>query len=201
MKDWDIRIALCHQLRDEHAGQVDTLLIEEMGICQGSARIDVAVLNGVISGFEIKSPSDTLLRLPNQRDAYNRVFDYVTIVTSAKYLEAIDKVVPAWWGLKQACCGPEGQVLLVNERDAQRNDSLDPYALAELLWKEEVLAILEFYGAAKGVKSKPRRFAWERLVDVVPMPELAEVVRVQVKKRALWQQHLLPVRTADQAPA
>lgn len=201
MRDWDIRLALCDQLRSEHAGQDDTLLIEEMGVCQGSARIDVAVLNGVISGFEIKSPSDTLLRLPNQRDAYNRVFDFVTIVTSAKYLEIIDRVVPSWWGLKQAALNADGTVLLTNERAAQRNEDLDPYALAELLWKEEVLEILEFYGASKGVKSKPRRFAWERLVDVVPMPELAEVVRVQVKKRVLWQQHLLPVQLTGQALA
>lgn len=187
MRDWDIRVALCNHLRGLHADEVNTLLIEEMGVCQGEARIDVAVLNGVAAGYEIKSPSDTLSRLPHQRDAYNKVFDYVTIVTSSKYLEAIDQLIPSWWGLMQAQQDDCGNVVLIGSRQAQRNDDLDPHALAQLLWKEEVLAILDEYGAAKGLKSKARKYAWARLVEIIPMPELADVVREQLKARTAWQ--------------
>lgn len=199
MRDWDIRIALCQRLCQEHAGDSNTLLVEEMGVCQGAARIDVAVVNGVLSGFEIKSPNDTLQRLPRQRDAYNKVFDYVTIATSAKYLVAIEQVIPAWWGLMQATPAEAG-VCLSFVREPQRNTEVDPHALVQLLWKEEAIAILTDHGAAKGVLSKPRQYAWNRLVDTIPMPELAELVRERLKLREAWQNRLPSLQSVPVVP-
>lgn len=199
MRDWDIRIALCQRLHQEHAGDTDTLLVEEMGVCQGSARIDIAVVNGVLSGFEIKSPNDTLTRLPRQRDAYNKVFDYVTIATSAKYLTAIEQVIPSWWGLMQVTSSEEGLCLDLI-KTPERNPDVDPYALVQLLWKEEALAILTDHGLAKGLISKPRQHAWNRLVEAIPMPELADLVRGRLKLREAWQNRLPSLQSAPTVP-
>ncbi|MBI4469784.1 MAG: hypothetical protein HY650_10750 [Acidobacteria bacterium] len=56
----DIRAALHSRLHREHAREADTLLIEELGLCCGRVRIDVAVVNG-------------LLRIPElHRDRWSR---------------------------------------------------------------------------------------------------------------------------------
>src|SRR6187402_1509374 len=57
--DPDVRALLREYLEDVHKGS-DTRLLEELGLCQGDVRVDVAVVNGELSGYEIKSPSDTL---------------------------------------------------------------------------------------------------------------------------------------------
>ena len=73
-KDPDVRALLKQYLEVLHAG-TDTLVLEELGLCQGDVRIDVAAVNRELSGFEIKSPSDTLKRWPKQRRIYSRVVD------------------------------------------------------------------------------------------------------------------------------
>ncbi|WP_168198409.1 sce7726 family protein [Crassaminicella thermophila] len=51
-----------------------TKLIHEMDVCFGTSRIDIAVINGKIHGYEIKSEQDTLDRLPAQIESYNKIF-------------------------------------------------------------------------------------------------------------------------------
>ncbi|HHY79514.1 MAG TPA: sce7726 family protein, partial [Thermoanaerobacter sp.] len=51
----------------------DTIFVNELDICFGTARIDVAVINGKMHGFEIKSEQDNLERLPAQIEAYNKI--------------------------------------------------------------------------------------------------------------------------------
>ena len=64
MRDSEIRNTLRATLLSEHAGDPTAVVIDELGICQGSARIDMAVVNGSLNGYEIKSDLDTLARLP-----------------------------------------------------------------------------------------------------------------------------------------
>ena len=63
-----------------------TLIVEELGIRQGAARVDVAVVNGSLHGYEIKSARDTLERLPKQSELYSSVFDTITLVTAENHL-------------------------------------------------------------------------------------------------------------------
>lgn len=60
--DYDIRVSLKETLANEHKG-TDTIIVDELPICWGDARIDLAVINGRINGYEIKSDRDTLDRL------------------------------------------------------------------------------------------------------------------------------------------
>ena len=62
----------------------DTTVIYELGLCQGSARVDLAVIDGQLHGYEIKSERDSLRRLRAQADLYNKVFDRVTLVCTEK---------------------------------------------------------------------------------------------------------------------
>ena len=80
ISDLDIRPALYTMLRQSHAGEAQTVFIQELGICQGLARIDIAVVNKVLHGYEIKSDRDSLRRLPSQVEMYSKVVDKATIV-------------------------------------------------------------------------------------------------------------------------
>lgn len=185
MRDLDIRQALRQQLEARFARDADTRIIEELGVCQGSVRIDVAVANCALHGYEIKSAADTLQRLPVQADAYSRIFDCVTLVTAGRHLEPTLRMIPTWWGVVQAI-ETQGQVTLELVRDSGPNPGIDPYSVAQLLWREEAIELLDLLGHTKGVKSKPREFAWKRLVDVTSLDTLRELVRTQLKSRQGW---------------
>lgn len=168
----------------------DTLVLDELEVCQGIARVDVAVVNGILHGYEIKSDADTLARLPVQVQAYSRAFERVTVVCGRKHLVNVRRLIPAWWGILVAECH-DGAVRLVHVRRDQRNPSIDLFAQAQLLWRDEVLAALERYELAQGIRSKPRLALWRQLATQAPAA-VSEVVREALKARAGWRGLSLP---------
>ena len=80
IRDAEVRPALRTYLEQQESARPDTILIEELGLCQGRARIDLATVSGVLHGYEIKSPRDRLSRLASQAATYCRVLDRVTLV-------------------------------------------------------------------------------------------------------------------------
>ena len=84
MRELDIRRALRKHLGFVFEEDPTALILEELGICRGTVRVDMAVVTGMLKGFEIKSDQDTLKRLPAQASAYNKVFDTLTIVAGTR---------------------------------------------------------------------------------------------------------------------
>lgn len=80
LRDLHIRKPLHHWLLAAHADCPDTEILHELKIPRPSARIDIAVVNGEICGFEIKSDVDSLARITRQERAFSAVFDRVSIV-------------------------------------------------------------------------------------------------------------------------
>jgi hypothetical protein len=80
MRDRDVRAAVLRKLAAVYGNDANTRIVQEMGVCSGSVRIDIAVINSELWGYELKSERDTLERLPSQAKLYNRVFDRVTLV-------------------------------------------------------------------------------------------------------------------------
>lgn len=99
LKDQDVRNVLLEELNSIYSEDENTIIINELGIDFGASRIDIAVVNGIMHGYEIKSESDTLNRLPKQMEYYNRVFERMTIVVDRKYYEETKNLVPKWWGI------------------------------------------------------------------------------------------------------
>jgi hypothetical protein len=185
MRDRDIRYALRFDLDREHRGDSQTIIVEELGIDQGSARVDVAVVNGLLAGFEIKSERDTLTRLPAQVSAYSAVFDAMTLVVGANHLERAIEAIPAWWQVLV----PErrgSDVALVELRGGAANPRIDPEMLAQLLWRDEALAELELRELTGGLRSKPRRELWKALARELELDELRRVVRDRLRARTSW---------------
>lgn len=183
MRDIDVRRALCSKLNRDHAGEQDCVWVEELELCQGAARVDMAVVNGTIHGYEIKSERDTLVRLASQQRTYNEALEFVTIVAASNHLEKIVESVPEWWGVWSAK-SYKGEVRLRQERKAQRNPQVLSYALAQYLWHEEALRALEAKNESRGMRGKPRRVLWQRLTEVYSQQELTEVVRCAIKTRS-----------------
>ena len=99
IRDADVRPALRRYLQREQSANPNMLLIEELGLCQGQARIDLLTVSGVLHGYEIKSNRDRLTRLASQAATYSRVLDRVTLVVCPRHFEAALQLVPKWWGV------------------------------------------------------------------------------------------------------
>lgn len=185
LRDHEIRAELKACLSNIHASEPDTLIVDELGICQGLVRADIAVVNGEISAFEIKSDADTLARLKTQIQYYSKICDRVSIVVGHRHVDTAKLLIPSWWGLWIAQ-KQDDSVCLKQLRKGRVNNKVEPYALAQLLWKEETFALLEKYHATKGVKSKPKKDLWVRLTETIDLDTLKSEVRATLKARTDW---------------
>jgi hypothetical protein len=182
MRDIDIRRALRTEMQRLHAGETDIRFVEELGMCQGIARVDLAVVNGSVHGYEIKSERDTLTRLPSQSEVYSQALEFVTIVAAPHHLAQIETMVPTWWGVWSAT--QDGtEVRLDVRRQALPNPSLTPLALVQFLWRDEALEILAEHSLAVGMSSKSRHHLWQRLATSFTVEELGDFVRARLKQR------------------
>jgi hypothetical protein len=186
MRDPDIRSELRSQLFAAYGDNPSTLILDELGICSGSARVDMAVVNGELKGFEIKSDRDSLTRLPNQSHLYGKVFDTISAVIGPRHLQKVESRAPSWWGIIVANPGADGRLQLEKVRDNKINTEQDPYSLVQLLWRDEVLELLARNGLAKGLRNRPRRYLWQTLAMNVCLSDLRAMVREQLKLRTNW---------------
>ncbi len=185
MREIDIRNALKKELKLIHANEPDTLIIDELGICQGESRVDLAVVNGSLNGFEIKSDRDTLDRLPRQLDYYNRCFDYMTIVVARNHLSEARQLIPKWWGIIEAI-DEENNTCLKVRRKPKQNKGMCVKSIVQFLWKEEAVSTLKKLGLATGHRLKKREELWSIIVESISVEELSSLVRESIKDRGDW---------------
>lgn len=186
MRDREIRRQLRYRLEKEFGNDPTALILDELGVCCGRVRADMAVVNGELKGFEIKSDQDTLLRLRSQAAAYGRVFDTISIVVAAKHMEKVRKIIPSWWGILVAEKGGNTHPDIRSYRRERNNPNPDPLAIAQLIWRDEAFELLKAHNLHSGLRSKPRRFLWMALVRNFPLAELQMLVRTQLKARRDW---------------
>lgn len=185
MRDRDVRHAVRQMLAAKFDRDEGTRIVEEMGIWSGSVRIDLAVINGELSGFELKSERDTLERLPSQSDLYSRVFDRIVLVVAGRHVDKACGMIPSWWGVivaTEAC----GAIDLSGAREPALNPSPDPYLVAQLLWKEEALSVLDTMGMARGMRAKRVKVIHQLLAKELSYSALAAHVRSALKQRNQW---------------
>lgn len=142
MLDKDVRQAVRTKILKDHINDNSTLVVEELGLDYGRNRIDIAVINGEIHGYELKSDSDTLLRLPQQAVCYSSIMDKVTLVVGSKHAPLAIQLIPDWWGVKIATIGKKGAIHLKTIRRNKKNTEIDPMELLKLIWKDEALILL-----------------------------------------------------------
>lgn len=184
MKDCDIRHLLGETYLRGYLQDSASIVVEEFSIMNGDSRVDIAVVNSVLHGIEIKSQYDSLQRLPRQCEFYNQIFDLVTIVCAPNHLKDVQSIVPSWW-----------EILLVDSENREiilfragaRNAAVCSQSLVRLLWRDEVLQALKEFDLDRGFRSKPCNVLWNRLATELPLGDLNELVRSVLKSRTCWQ--------------
>ena len=189
--DADIRPPLRTMLLSQIGSEPDTVLVEELGLCRGQARIDLTVVNRVLHGYEIKSDRDSLRRLGTQVDLYGKVLDRATLVVGERHIDDAVGMLPAWWGVLRVDGGSTAPRFKMIRR-SQENPDRDVRSLVELIWLDDAVALLEERRAARGIRGKPRRVVWDRLCEQFSLEELAQWVRSHLKARVAPQAPLRP---------
>ena len=184
MKDIDIRNSLMDKLNMQNEGH-DYLIIPEMVVCDGESRVDIAVANENLYGYEIKSDVDTLDRLEIQKQSYNRTFDKVFIVVGSKFEKIISEHVPDWWGIYVAYYDKNKEVKIKERKRGRKNENVSAEALLELLWREEVATLLKQYGV-KSISGKNRRILRKMAIDNIPFEIIRNYTRETLKSRTEW---------------
>lgn len=183
LKDNDIRVTLIDELNRINA-QYDYRIIEELAVCDGEARVDVAVANGRLCGYEIKSDADTLERLALQQKCYDKTFDTVSIVVGEKFKDRIEECVPNYWGI-YVVREYAGRCKIKKKRAAKVNKNIEANSLLELLWKEEMIKLLRNAGI-KGISGKNRRLLRQIIIDNFTLKEIRDYTRETIKSRQNW---------------
>ena len=172
-------------LRALHA-RADTLVVDELGLAHSKARIDVAVINGCLHGFEIKSAADSLARLSQQLEIYEECLEKLTIVCAEKHVPGVRKLTPSWCGILKANRGPRGGIQFVTLRNSKKNPNIRAHRLAHLLWRSEAVALLTRLNASPRTLRAPRIVLYEALAAALTVGELTASIKEFMELRSHW---------------
>ena len=170
-------------MRQTYNDRNSDLIVEEFGC--NFARTDVAVINGAMHAFEIKSDSDTLDRLPLQIEAYQGVFQYISLVCGQRLFDSARNAVPKWWGLQRAQC-KNGEIVLEQLRTPKLNPRQNRLALAKMLWKTEALACLRKYGHKAVTSRHSADEVFHAVAERISVSILTDEVRQAIKIRGVF---------------
>ncbi len=120
-------------------------MLEEFEIERGAARIDLAVVSRVLEAYELKSDLDTF------------------------------SVVPRWWGILVAHRIAPISLEFREFRAAESNPIQDAMSLAQLLWRDEALQLMQSHGL-KTVQRATRAQLSQRLAEMLDVGTLRESV-------------------------
>ncbi len=179
---------LLHRWVDSAFQLKDTdVLINELGFynkdiestIDNTFRADVALANGRLVGFEIKSEKDSLKRWPSQMSAYTNVFDEVWLCTHGKHLECALKITHKNIGI--LLVDSLGSIAVV--RNAKEAASLNNvYDLSGLLWKDEVVDLAKKYDIAVKARTTKREVR-DLLANSLTIEQVRPYVLEKLKAR------------------
>jgi hypothetical protein len=160
-------------------------LVEEMEVCSGRARIDLAVIGDRLIGIEIKGPRDDVTRLPGQAKAYSQCFDYVVLIVHESLALKARTLIPEWWGFIVGG-QVDGRVRYRVERRPEPNPCLNLETVLSLLWREEIDALLtDLLGGNSKPKATKKSIRAELLAQVEP-PILHLASLRKLRERTEW---------------
>jgi len=184
--DKEIREAFHSKKLSQQTRSKDVLVIDELGVEHGKTRIDIAVVNGYLHGYEIKSSKDTLHRLNDQIDSYKRSFQKISIISAEKHIQDIIETVPRYIGIIKVEKGIRGGITFTTERRPRLNPEIDLISMAHFLWKQEAIQILSSLGADKHQMKGTKIKLYENISKLLTAPELTEKIKEVFSAREDW---------------
>lgn len=181
LKDRDIRQVLLNEIVRQNFSH-DYRIIEELSVCDGDARVDIAVANGKLYGYEIKSDADTLERLSSQRQYYDQTFDRIVIAVGAKYKDTIKEHIPDYWGIYVIHPNKSSKLSISLQRKPKANPNIDITSLLSLLVKDELYTLLKSRNI-NGISGKNIRILRSIAIHSFTKTELRNYTREILKHR------------------
>lgn len=159
----------------------DAVLINEMVVANWSRRADLAVANGRLWAFEIKSDLDTLVRLKGQVETYQQRFDKVVVVTTERYASRAAAMLPDSVGLwiVEPINESGGKVRVV--RPGRVVEVRERAALLGFLLKTELVSLLR--AEAKSASIELHRRELEKRASELPVSTIRRFVISSLKAR------------------
>jgi hypothetical protein len=101
-----------------------------------NSRLDFLTINGVTTGYEIKSSLDTLQKLAKQSADYLKAFEFNNIVIDERHLKNAQQIVPEHYGIITIHRGRKKTIQL-----GTYNYGIDPEFQLRLLTKKELISV------------------------------------------------------------
>lgn len=176
--DREIRPRLRRWLTDMHSGEA-TAIIDELAIPRPSARIDMAVVNGRLEGFEIKSASDSLERLDRQIESFGKIFERMHLVTTLERYPEIRHKIPKCWGIVVIEADSEFRVA----RKSRSNSSVNVENALFVLGKAELIELESIVGSNLGPISRTKGEIVQDIVRKVGSRRIYTSLKTILKQR------------------
>lgn len=142
--DKDIREPLFEFIESEY-GKIQ--IIEEKTMGRSRADIMMITENSIV-GIEIKSDTDTYVRLVRQVKDYNEFFDYNAVAVGSRHVTHIAEHIPEWWGII-TIDEVGGKADFYRLREMKKNPKLVLKRQMTFLWRRELAHIQDINGMAK----------------------------------------------------
>lgn len=185
MNDSQVRYAFHTSILEEAHLCNETIILNELGLKNGESRADIAVFNGKMIGYEIKTEKDNLSRLTSQVKNYSQVFDKAFIIVAEKHVQEAKKIIPNWWGIYLIESANE-TYSFYNTRKAKINPSQDSFSIAQLLWKAEALEVANTFFKCNLKNNMNRQEIYEIISSKCRPKRLSKIVMAYLKKREGW---------------
>lgn len=150
----------------------------------GSCKVDLAILNGSATAYEVKSERDSLIRLERQLVAYSKVFARVYVITADCHVEEIIASVPEHIGIMRL--NNRHNISILREA-ADRADQTSPEIIFESIRTEEARMILWSLGHRMPVvpNTELNSMLRNHFVDLDPRDVQNAMVEVLRRTRSL----------------
>lgn len=149
----------------------------------GDVRMDLGVINGTSTAYEVKTSLDKLERLPNQLAWYSKLFDHIVVVTSESMRARIEATAPAHVGV--SVLTDDGK-LAVSRSAASNKANIDVRLMSQSLRELEILEICRrISGLRLDLPNTTRADAcWEILTSLTPVEAHDQMV-CQLRRRPI----------------
>lgn len=188
----DIRTALHTKKLSRLRSSSDVLIVDELGLAHAKSRVDIAVINGCVHGYEIKSAQDSLARLPAQIATYRDTLERLTVVCASKHVKGVIHLAPEWCGVTEAEQGARGGIHFHAIRRSTKNPDVQPSMLAHLLWHAEAVSLLSRYDIPARDLRRPRKFLYAMIAELMTAKEITRSIREFMQQRKAWRGRLAP---------
>lgn len=186
LKPNEIRGILRQWVSQNFSLKAGDVLINELGFVNkdpkstvdSTFRADLAVANGRLVGFEIKSELDTLKRWIIQMEAYSKVFDEVWLCSHGKHIAKALEVTPSHIGIMVV----DDLSSLAVIRKPSINHHLRAYDLSGLLWRDEINELCRIHHI-KITSRANKREAREVLAKALPLDIIKGFTLERLKTR------------------